>query len=281
MDTLALTELMKMDKIICELFDNEFKIEVLSKKFNIIYKIFNSTKSIYAKVGFRGWSYSEWEVLNILHQKKFIIPIPIHYIPLSTVRIESWSFGDLKQENGIIFYEPLLGSDLIANLKKENITEACKLLNRLHDEIDYPNNAMPKYQEFEVERGLKYAEDIFSASKLEKVKKFIKDYLKLKITPCFIHGDARLEHFIITSNGMGMVDFEGACNGDPFKDYGVLKGDLALQDIALIPMLENVFGRELTRSEKQRIEFFELRKFLVSIKYSNDEKARELVESKL
>jgi len=281
MDTIALTELIKMDKIIRELFDNEFEISILSKKFNIIYKIFNATKTIYAKVGFRGWSYSEWEVLNILYQKKFLVPPPIHYIPLSTVRIENWRFGDLKQENGIIFYEPLLGTDLLQNLNEANIKEACVLLNRLHKDIDFKNHVIPKYQEFEVQRGLKYAKDLYSGSKLDKIEKMIKNYLNCEIKPVFIHGDARIEHFIVTPKGIGMFDFEGACNGDPFKDFGAFKGDLAFHSIDLYPVIEKLFDRELTKEEKSRIEFFELRKLLVSIKYGNDEKSKELVEGKL
>ncbi len=281
MDTVALTELMKMDKKICQLFDTEFDIKILSKKFNIVYKISNTTKSCLAKVGFRGWSYSEWEVLNLLHKNNFLVPRPIQYIPLSDVHITNWTFGDLKQENGIIFYESLSGTELTESLTPENIKGACKLLKRLHEEIDYKNHVIPRYQEFEVERGLKYARDIFSGSKLEKLEKKITNYSKLEIKPTFIHGDARLEHFIITSKGLGMFDFEGACNGDPCKDFGVLKGDLAIHDINLNPLLEDVLDRKLTMSEKNRIEFFELRKHLVSMKYSNDEKARELVESKL
>ena len=280
MDTIALTELIKMDKKIRELFENNFEITILSRKFNIIYKIFNSTKTIYAKVGFRGWSYSEWEVLNLLSKNNFLVPPPIHYIPLSTVRIESWRFGDLKQENGIIFYEPLLGTGLLQILNEENIKEACVLLNRLHDEINFKNHVIPKYQEFEVQRGLKYARDLYSGSKLDNIGKLIKNYLKVEIKPTFIHGDARIEHFIVTPKGIGMFDFEGACNGDPFKDFGAFKGDLAFHDIKLYPIIEKLFERELTKEEKQRIEFFELRKFLVSIKYSDDEKAKELVEGK-
>ena len=279
MDTVALKELIRQDKKIRALFENDFEIEVISKKYNIIYKLIGSEKSIYAKVGFRGWSKSEWEVLNILHEKKYLVPEPIHYISLSSVNITNWKFGDLNQENGIIFYQPLNGNPLTDELNQQKITEACKLLISYHSDIKFENHLIPQYQEFEVERGLKYAEEIIKDVKYEKVLKKIKNYSSLNIKPKFIHGDARLEHFIITKSGIGMIDFEGACNGDPFKDFGILKADLDLFRFDLNPILENVLERELTGEEKSRMEFFELRKHLRAIKFDKDERSLELVEN--
>ncbi|NHI94254.1 MAG: hypothetical protein EAX96_17310 [Candidatus Lokiarchaeota archaeon] len=279
MDTVALKEIITHHKKIRALFDSEFEIETISKKFNIIYKITGSEISIHAKVGFRGWSKSEWDILNLLHERKYLVPKPIHYISLSNVNIVNWKFGDLEQENGIIFYQPLNGKSLMDELNKEKISEACKLLNDYHSNIDYQDHLISHYQEVEVERGLKYAKDIFSDTKYEKVAKMMKKYLEFKIIPKFIHGDARLEHFIILENAIGMIDFEGACNGDPFKDFGVLKADLELNGIKLIPILENVLGRELSDEEKSRMEFFELRKHLRAIKFDKDKKSKEMVDS--
>ena len=281
MDTVALKELIAQDKVINGLFDDDFEIETISKKFNLIYEIKSSQKSIYAKVGFRGWSKSEWEVLNLLYEKKFLVPEPIHYISLSSVDISNWKFGDLEQENGIIFYQPLEGTELGNTLKEENIKKACKLLLNYHSNIDFRNHTIARYQEVEIDRGLKYAKELFDDTKYDKVAEKIKKYSSFKIQLTFIHGDARLEHFVVLKNGIGMIDFEGACNGDPFKDFGIFKADLDIHDVKLIPILENVLERELTAEETSRMEFFELRKHLRSIKFDKDKRSLELVEKML
>ena len=281
MDTVALKELIAQDNIIKAFFDNDFEIEIISKKFNLIYKIKGSQKSIYAKVGFRGWSKSEWEVLNLLHKKEFLVPVPIHYISLSSVNISNWKFGDLEQENGIIFYQPLKGKELGNTLKEENIEKACKLLLEYHSTVDFRNHVIDHYQDVEIQRGLKYAKELFDDAKYDKVAQKIKKYSSFNIEPTFIHGDARLEHFVVLENGIGMIDFEGACNGDPFKDFGIFKADLDIHVVKLIPILENVLERELTAEETSRMEFFELRKHLRSIKFDKDKRSLELVEKML
>ncbi|MHA1785403.1 MAG: aminoglycoside phosphotransferase family protein [Candidatus Helarchaeota archaeon] len=274
----ALKELLIHDKKVNGLIGSEFEIHSISNKFNIIYELNNSKVSVYAKIGFRGWSKSEWNVLKLLYKKGFIVPKPIHYISLSNVHIKNWKFGNLEQENGIVFYEPLQGKILLDELNLKNIKGAYTLLKKFHDEIDFESHVIPQYQEFEVERGLKYAREIYSGSKLERIEDRLKSYADLKITTCFIHGDARIEHFVINEDGIGMIDFEGACNGDPFKDFGIFQADLALHEFNGMMILEDVLGRELTDSEKIRLEFFELRKYLVSIRFEGDEESKKMVD---
>ncbi|MFX1449327.1 MAG: phosphotransferase [Promethearchaeota archaeon] len=250
--------------------DGNLQIKLIEDEINQVFEINSSKDNIYAKVSRRGWSKYEWNSLNSLYKKGYYVPEPIHYIPLETSISNGWSFGDLIQENGIIFYHPISGKSLLKNYSLDKLSSVLNLLHKFHRENIKESSPIKKYQEFEVNRGLKYLQKLEMDDNLKLVST-IKNYSKLKINWGLIHGDARPEHFIFHNNKIGMIDLEGTCIGDPFKDFGILLAELYFYDfeINLIDhfLMNKIFGRELTRNEILRLNFFLIRRILVKMKY--------------
>ncbi|MHA1379883.1 MAG: phosphotransferase [Candidatus Helarchaeota archaeon] len=280
MDKKALRNIILNDECIHKKMGSEFKIELVEQKVNQIFKIYNGKNEVYAKVSRRGWSKYEWNSLNSLYKKNYYVPKPIHYIPLETPILKDWDFGNLIQENGIIFYYPITGKSLLQNYSKENLVLVLKLLHDFHKENIKPNSPIEKYQESEVNRGLKYLKDLNLIHNAKLVEN-IKNYSNLKIDYGLIHGDARPEHFLFHNEKIGMIDLEGSCIGDPFKDFGILLGELFfygynlnLQDYKFIGSL---FGRKLSDVEIYRLNFFLIRRILVKLKYGKTLLSKEKI----
>jgi len=258
------------DEQIYKKLGSNFKIELVEQKVNQIYKISNSQILIYAKVSRRGWSRYEWNSLNALYNNGYYVPKPISYIPLKTPVLKDWDFGDLQQENGIIFYFPIIGKSLLDNYTNKNLFSVLKFLHTFHQENIKPNTPIQKYRKSEVNRGLKYLADL-KLDKNANLVKAIKNYSNLKIDYGLIHGDARPEHFIFFNDKIGMIDLEGSCIGDPFKDFGILLGELFFYgyDIDILDpnLIEKLFNRELDDVELIRLKFFLIRRILVKLKY--------------
>ncbi|MFX0136292.1 MAG: phosphotransferase [Candidatus Hodarchaeota archaeon] len=266
------------NKEIYKKIGNNFQIELIDDKINLVYQIINKKEIIYAKVSRRGWSKYEWNSLNSLYKKGYYVPYPIHYIPLDSPISAGWSFGNLIQENGIIFYYPITGKSLMKNYSLDKLISVLNLLHNFHKENIKISSPIKKYQEFEVSRGLKYLQDL-KMSDNTKLARAIEKYSNLKIDFGLIHGDARPEHFIFHNSKIGMIDLEGTCIGDPFKDFGILLAELYfygykinLLDYSLISKL---FSRELTDNEILRLNFFLIRRILVKLKYNKLVKSKE------
>ena len=269
METEALKKIIKENEIIFKKIGSNFQIELVEQKVNQIYKITNS-KEIFAKVSRRGWSKYEWESLTFLYNNGYYVPKPIHYIPLETPILKDWNFGDLIQENGIIFYYPISGKNLLKNYSEDNLLSVLQLLHNFHRENIESSTTIKDYRKSEVSRGLKYIEEL-NLTQNDKLIQTIKNYSNLDIDYGLIHGDARPEHFIFNDNKIGMIDLEGTCIGDPFKDFGILLGELYfygynlnLEDYSII---EKLFKRKLSDIEILRLNFFLIRRILVKLKY--------------
>ncbi|NVM01539.1 MAG: phosphotransferase [Candidatus Helarchaeota archaeon] len=269
--------IIKNEEIYKEL-DKKFQIILIEDKINQVFQISNTNNIIYAKVSRRGWSKYEWNSLKSLHKKGYYVPKPIHYIPLDTPISTGWSFGNLIQENGIIFYYPITGKSLMKSYSLDKLISVLNLLYKFHKENIKTSSPIKEYQEFEVKRGLKYLKDLKMSNNIKLVRT-IKNYEKLRIDFGLIHGDARPEHFIFHNNKIGMIDLEGTCIGDPFKDFAILLAELYFYGYEInltdYSMINKLFGRELADNEVLRLNFFLIRRILVKMKYSKLVRSKE------
>ena len=262
-------------KYIYNKLGTKFLIQLIEIKVNQIFKIYNSVDTIYAKVSRRGWSRYEWNSINSLYEKGYYVPKPIYYIPLITAILENWDFGNLIQENGIIFYYPIVGQSLLKNYSIDNLISVLNLLHNFHEENIKLTSDIENYQEYEVNRGVKYLNYLKMSENTNLLKK-IKNYANLEIEYSLIHGDARPEHFIFSDKKIGMIDLEGLCIGDPFKDFGILLAELYFYGFQInlknYSLIKKLFGRELTENEILRLKFFLIRRLLVKLKYDQIQK---------
>ncbi len=278
---------MEKDELIKLIIKNEkiynkigkkFQITLIDDKINQVFQINNTNNIIYAKVSRRGWSRYEWNSLNSLYNKGYYVPEPIYYIPIETPISLGWSFGDLTQENGIIFYYPITGNSLKKSYSMDKLISVLNLLHNFHKENIKSSSPIQKYQETEVKRGLKYVKDLILGDNTRLIR-IIKSYSNLRIDFGLIHGDARPEHFIFHNNRIGMIDLEGTCIGDPFKDFGILLAELYIynKDINLFDykLMKKLFGRDLSDNEILRLNFFLIRRILVKMKYGKLVRSKE------
>ncbi len=64
-----------------------------------------------------------------------------------------------------------------------------------------------------------------------------------------------------------MIDFEGTCLGDRFKDLGIYFTELLLHDFNKEEFIKAYFGRKLNENENARLKFFELRALIVKYNF--------------
>lgn len=247
-----------------------FDIQLISDADNKVFKI-KGDQEIIAKVCLRGWGGYEFETLKKLSLQNYNVPNPIIYISLQEDLDEKWAFGNLPREVGILFYTALEGQPLDQQLTKINITKALNFLKGLHENKSLVDNIVDDYQKIEIARGLRYLESFAQEELVDQMRSALEEYENVEVDFCFIHGGPRLEHFILKENQIGMIDFEGACIGDRFKDLGIFFTDLLFSPFQQNELIKMYFKRNLSAEETARLKFFELRTLLVKMKYDPSE----------
>ena len=242
-----------------------YDIQLIYDGDNKLFKI-NGNKPVMAKVCLRGWGKYEFETLKKLSSQNYNVPKPITYITLQEDLDKKWAFGNLEREVGILFFTALEGQRLDRQLTKINIRKALNFLKGLHENKSLIDRVIDDYQRIEIERGLTYLRGLFQGEFADQIKSAIEEYRDLEVDFCFIHGGPRLEHFIIKENQIWMTDFEGACTGDRFKDLGIFFTDLLIHSMTINEFIKLYFKRDLTKEEKTRLKFFELRTLLIKMK---------------
>ncbi|NVM52760.1 MAG: phosphotransferase [Candidatus Helarchaeota archaeon] len=266
----------KSDKLLSYL-NEPFKIQLFNESDNLVFKIAGKN-DILAKVGLTGWGKYEYETLKKLSSKNYNVPKPITYIPLQQEMDNDWSFGRMDRELGILFYLQLEGKNLKQQLTKINILKGVNFLKKLHEDKSLINGIIKDYQKIEVDRGLRYIKKLFEGELVDNLEKDISQYQNYEIDYCFIHGGPRLEHFIIKDDQIWMIDFEGACIGDRFKDLGIFCTELLLNDIDKEDLIKAYFKRGLSKEEKDRLKFFELRALMVKMRFKPSQKILENIQ---
>ncbi|MFX1296623.1 MAG: phosphotransferase family protein [Promethearchaeota archaeon] len=263
---LAIQKIIEKTGELMKLFHDPFQIQLINDSNNKVFKVKGNIEVI-AKVGLAGWGKDEFRTLKKLLLKGYNVPKPITFISFQKELDDDLYFGNLDREVGILFYFPLKGENLEQHLTYINIRNALNFLKKLHKDKSLINGNIKKYQQVEVKRGLHYVQKLLKGELAEKIQEVMKEYQDLEISSCFIHGGPRLEHFIIKDGQMGMIDFEGACIGDPFKDLGIFFTELLFYKVNKEELIKNYFNRNLGKEEKKRLQFFELRALLVKKKF--------------
>jgi len=265
-----------------EIIHEPFIIQLLDNKTNKVFKVFSKTtneNNIIAKVGLTGWGMSEFKALKTLWEKKFEVPKPITYIRLHEELNSDWNFGNLYREIGVLFSYALKGQNLKQELTKINIYNALNFLKKLHEDKSLINEIINNYQKIEVERSINYAQKILEGKLANYLEEILNQYQDLEIDYCFIHGGPRLEHFIIQNNQIWMIDFEGACAGDRFKDLGIFFTELFFENgINEVELIRFYFRRELKKEENLRLLFFKLRALLVKMNFEPSENSLKQIK---
>lgn len=277
MDVPGLIELLKANNEFVANFGKEFQLKLLSEKFNLVYMV-EEQPNIYVKVGLRGWSRYEWEILNILHKKNYCVPEPIFFIPFKKHEKSNWNFGSLEQVDGVLVFRNLVGSDLWNSFSLQNLKRVIKLLNTIHEDESIKLPPIEEYQQAEVNRGLFYVKQLELGPIHDQIVKKLKKYSTQTFDSCFIHGDSSPDHFIFMNGKIGMLDLEAACMGDPLKDFGILIAELLNGRIPLPSVRDLIFPDSFPENTKERFEFFIVRRLLVKIKYQQSNQARKILE---
>ncbi len=261
-DKIDIRKIIENSEELENLLREPFQIELIKSSDNLIFKLKGGSQ-IHAKVGLTGWGRYEFETLKVLSTKKYCVPMPISFKLLQETANINMKYGRLKREVGVLFYFPIEGEGLDKHLTKINIGKALTFLKKLHEDKSLIDGIIQHYQEIEVGRGLEYIKKLFKGKLAEKIQDVMIKYKDVAIDSSFIHGGPRLEHFIIDNDRIGMIDFEGACIGDPFKDLGIFFTELLFYGVKTEDLIKDYFGRALNEQERIRLNFFKLRALLV------------------
>ncbi|MHA1132100.1 MAG: phosphotransferase family protein, partial [Candidatus Helarchaeota archaeon] len=276
-DKIDLRKIIENSKELENLLQEPIEIDLIKESANLIFRV-KGGKEINAKLELTGWGKYEFQTLKMLKNKGYNVPEPISFIPLQEQLNANMNFGELEREVGILFYYPIEGKGLEKDLRKINIRNALSFLKKLHEDKSLVDGDIQNYQEIEVGRGLKYIKRLFEGKLAEEIREVMKKYRNIKINSCFIHGGPRLEHFIINNDRIGMIDFEGACIGDPFKDLGIFLTELLCYNEKTDGLIKYYFKRELNDQEKFRLKFFKLRALLVKKNFEPSLKVLDYIE---
>ncbi len=257
-DELDIRNIIKKSDELAKYIQKSYKVQLVNNSYNKVFRI-KGNNEIFAKVGFGGWGKYEFNTLQKLIAKNYRVPKPITFISMDNELNGELKYGELAREVGLLFYFPLKGEDLKHKLTNINILNALNFLKKLHEDKSLINGIIKNYQNIEVTRGLEYIQKFFKEKFAKDLQEMMKKYQDLEIDYCFIHGGPRLDHFIIKDGQIGMIDFEGACAGDPFKDLGILMTELLFSKIKKQDLIKNYFNRDLSKEEQIRLQFFELR----------------------
>lgn len=264
-NNLDIQKIIKKSEELSRYLREPYDIQLFYEGDNKVFKI-KGNRDVMAKVSLRGWGKYEFDALQKLSQQNYNVPKPITYVTIQNNLDEKWAFGNLEREQGVLFYSALEGQRLDQQLTKINIRKALNFLKGLHENKSLVDRVIDDYQKIEINRGLIYLQSLFQGAIADQVKSALDEYRDLEVDFCFIHGGPRLEHFIINKGQIWMMDFEGACVGDRFKDLGIFFTDLRFQSVKVNELINMYFKRDLTKEEKIRLKFFELRTLLVKMK---------------
>ncbi|MHA1146037.1 MAG: phosphotransferase family protein [Candidatus Helarchaeota archaeon] len=276
MEKAELIELLKTREEFVKCCGRDFTLNLISDKYNLVYNV-KEHEDLHIKVGLRGWGQFEWEIIKILHEKKYVVPEPICFIPIRKHHNNNWAFGSLEQVDGVLICRSIRGTDLWQSFSLENLRKVIELLRKVHADDSIRVPLIENYKKAEIMRGLHYAKQFDFGTFRDALFKKLKHYDTISLKKRFIHGDARPDHFIFTNGNIGMIDFEGACMGDPIKDFGTLIAELLNGDIELNNLQGLIFEDSFTPEIKERFEFFMIRRLLVKMKYENSVSAKSII----
>ena len=165
----------------------------------------------------------EYKILEILNEK----------LP-SNIKVPNYIYSNINDDYPFVGYEMIQGdfltSDVFESLdeiKKENVlNNMSTFLNTLHL-VDYkelglePTNPIEWYKDlFNRVQNIcfKYFDDNLKEKTIKLFNMYFEDETMYNYEPTLVHGDLSEDHIIITSDGVGIIDFGDLMVFDPAYD---------------------------------------------------------------
>lgn len=165
----------------------------------------------------------EYKILDVLNKK----------LP-SNIKVPNYIYSNLSDNYPFVGYEMIQGDfltdDIFASLtetKKEKVlNDMATFLNTLHS-IDYkelglePTNPIEWYKDlFNRVQSIcfKYFDDNLKEKTIQLFNMYFEDETMYNYEPTLVHGDLSDDHIIITSDGVGIIDFGDLMVFDPAYD---------------------------------------------------------------
>ncbi len=262
------------DNYLFNYFGKVNKIELLSLSENVVYLISGEKNRGIAKIGYRGWNKIEFENHKKLYKYNYPVAKPLKYIPIQGNILENWGWGNLKRELGILFCDYIEGKSMDKSVDKKIIIKAIKLLKKIHLDERLRDKNIKNYHDIEIDRGKSYI-NILNANLRSKILDDMESYRNIPLNLTFIHGGARIEHFICSYDKISLIDLEASSMGDPFKDIVYFFIDLLMNQIYSKEFLNIYFDNKLTSNEIKRLNFFTIRQLLIKVKYGTTPEIKE------
>lgn len=165
----------------------------------------------------------EYKILDVLNKK----------LP-SNIKVPNYIYSNLSDNHPFVGYEMIQGDFLTGDVfgslnetNKENLlNNMATFLNILHL-IDYkelglePTNPIEWYKDlFNRVQNIcfKYFDDNLKEKTIQLFNMFFEDETMHNYEPTLVHGDLSEDHIIITSDGVGIIDFGDLMVFDPAYD---------------------------------------------------------------
>lgn len=165
----------------------------------------------------------EYKILDVLNKK----------LP-SNIKVPNYIYSNISDNHPFVGYEMIQGDSLTGDVfdslnetKKENVLNSmATFLNILHS-IDYkelglePTNPIEWYKDlFNRVQNIcfKYFDDNLKEKTIQLFNMFFEDETMHNYEPALVHGDLSEDHIIITSDGVGIIDFGDLMVFDPAYD---------------------------------------------------------------
>ncbi len=243
---------------------------------NDVYLISVDGKKYILKYCKRGWCRYEYSSMKKLYELGYDVPKPIFYYTIKEMEDDSWSYGNLKREEGILIYEYIEGRPISNIISEKVVKDVINLMKTLHNDERLVGKPNFDYKKAEINRVLFYTEKLNLRDIRDKILELFDEPEEYR----FIHGDFRPQNIIESKGKLFMIDFEGSCYGDPMKDLGTFIIELERLchvNKFCIPV-ENIL-KLYGNFDENRLRFYMIRRLMVIARY--DKNMRKWAISKI
>jgi len=162
----------------------------------------------------------------------------------------------LDVEAGYKIAEYIEGTPLSELNPLDYLNQAANVLHKIHEsgleaEKDYdPKGRLSLYESHLAEYNYKHTDRYISLKKSwEKLATTYMDPKRLTLS----HGDSQISNFLVTDNGLRLMDWEFTGNNDPFYDIACFGNNDFNHAVSLLPVY---LGTQPTTEDYNRLYFF-------------------------
>jgi len=162
----------------------------------------------------------------------------------------------LDVESGYKIAEYIEGKPLSELNPLDYLNKAAEVLHKIHDSglkaaKDYdPKGRLTLYESYLKEYNYKHTDRYLKLKKIwEKLSTTYIDPKRLTLS----HGDSQISNFLVTDDGLRLMDWEFTGNNDPFYDIACFGNNDFNHAISLLPVY---LGKQPTTEDYNRLYFF-------------------------